>query len=86
VQAFYLATRGAAASLDLADTIGSIAPGCEADLVVLDLRSTPIIDQRMRRATDISDALFVQMMLGDDRATLATWVGGELRYARSEVG
>ncbi len=39
-QAFYLATRGAARALYLEDRIGSIAPGMEADLVVLDLKST----------------------------------------------
>jgi guanine deaminase len=42
--AFYLATRGAARALYLDDTIGSLAPGYEADVVVLDLRSTPLID------------------------------------------
>ena len=36
--AFYLATRGAARALYLDDRIGSIAPGMDADLVVLDLR------------------------------------------------
>ncbi len=52
-QALYLATRGAAASLRLADKIGSIAPGHEADLAVLDLKSTPLIAERMKAAPDI---------------------------------
>ena len=47
VQAFYLATRGGAHALYLDDRIGSIAPGMEADLVVLDLESTPLIACRM---------------------------------------
>ena len=42
--ALYLATRGAARALDLDDRIGSVAPGMEADVVVLDLASTPLID------------------------------------------
>jgi len=81
-QAFYLATRGAAQALRLEDTIGSIAPGCEADLAVLDLRSTPVIEQRMRHCRDLHDALFVQLTLGDDRAVRATWVAGEIRHRR----
>jgi guanine deaminase len=81
-QAFYLATAGAAKALCLEDTIGSIAPGCEADLVVLDLRSTPLIDLRMRHCSDIHEALFVQITLGDDRAVRATWVAGEVKHRR----
>jgi guanine deaminase len=81
--AFYLATRGGAQALCLDDTIGSIAPGMEADLVVLDLKSTPLIEYRMRRCEDLADALFVQMTLGDDRAVLATYVAGRLAYSRS---
>ena len=40
--AYYLATRGSARAMYLDDRIGSIAPGMEADLVVLDMRSTPL--------------------------------------------
>jgi guanine deaminase len=80
--AFYLATRGSSHALYLDDTIGSIAPGMEADLVVLDLKSTPLIDFRMRHASDLEEALFVQMTLGDDRAVRATYAAGEKVYAR----
>lgn len=81
----YLATRGAARSLYLDDTIGSIAPGYEADLVVLDLRSTPLIDFRMRYCRSIEEALFIQMTLGDDRATRATYVAGRCVYDRDRA-
>jgi len=84
--AFYLATRGAAHALHLEDTIGTIAPGCEADLVVLDLHSTPAIDYRMKRCNDIEEALSIQMTMGDDRATLATYAAGELVYSRESGG
>ncbi len=80
--AYYLATRGAAHALYLEDKIGSIAAGFEADLVVLDLRSTPLIDFRMKDCRDIDEALFIQLVMGDDRATRATYVAGELRYER----
>jgi guanine deaminase len=81
--AFYLATRGAARALYLDDTVGSIAPGMEADLVVLDLKSTPLIAYRMRYADDLDQALFVQMTLADDRAVRATYVAGRKLYQRA---
>jgi guanine deaminase len=80
--AFYLATRGAAHALYLDDRIGSIAPGMDADLVVLDLESTPVIRYRMKHAADLQEALFVQMTLGDDRAVRATYVAGRRVYER----
>ncbi len=80
--AFYLATRGSAQALCLEGMIGSIAPGMEADLVVLDLKSTPIIECRMRYCNDLEEALFVQMTMGDDRAVLATYIAGKLAYSR----
>lgn len=80
--AFYLATRGGAHALDLEDTIGSLAPGMEADLVVLDLKSTPLIAFRMKHAADLAEALFIQMTLGDDRAVRATYAAGKRVYAR----
>lgn len=81
--AFYLATRGAARALYLEDTIGSVAPGLEADLVVLDLKSTPLIEYRMRHAANLDEALFIQMTLADDRAVQATYVAGRKVYRRA---
>jgi guanine deaminase len=80
--AYYLATRGTARALYLDDRIGSIGVGMEADLVVLDMRSTPLIDFRMNHARDFAEQLFIQMILGDDRAVQATYVAGRLAYAR----
>jgi len=83
IHAFYLATRGAAHSLDLDDKIGSIAPGMEADLLVLNLKSTPLIEFRMNHCRSIEEALFIQMIMGDDRATKAVFVNGELAFERN---
>jgi len=80
--ALYLATRGAARALDLDDRIGSIEPGREADVTVLDLNSTPLIDYRMRHARDIDEVLAIQMALGDDRAIRATYIAGRLAHSR----
>src|SRR5262249_40984319 len=79
--AYYVATRGTAHAMYLEDKIGSIAPGMEADLIVLDMKSPPIIGYRMQFANDFEEALFIQMTLGDDRE--ATYVAGELKYNRS---
>jgi guanine deaminase len=81
--AYYVATRGTAHAMYLEDKIGSIATGMEADIVVLDMKSTPIIDYRMQFAKDFEEALFIQMTLGDDRAVQATYVAGNLAYSRS---
>jgi guanine deaminase len=80
--ALYLATRGGARAMYLDDRIGSLAPGLEADIAVLDMKSTPLIAYRMEQARDLGERLFVQMTLGDDRAIQATYVAGKLAYKR----
>ena len=73
---WWLATAGSADSLHAGDRIGNIAKRVEADLVVIDLASTPAIAQAAARAEDIWQALFPTIMMGDDRATHAVWVAG----------
>ena len=75
-QMLYLATEGAARALHMDGEIGTLAPGSAADLVVLDLSSTPAIAQRSATADTVWEALFPTLMMGDDRAVAATWVGG----------
>lgn len=76
-QLIWLATAGSAQALHLQDHIGTIAPGKEADLVVLDLASTPAISQRHARANDIWEALFPTIMMGDDRAVRQVYIAGQ---------
>jgi guanine deaminase len=52
---------------------------------VLDLRSTPLIDFRMKQASDLAEQLFIQMTLGDDRAVRATYIGGRAAYERGSA-
>ena len=72
----WLATVGSARALRMDDRIGRLAPGFEADLVVLDLASTPAIAQRADRAEDIWEAVFPTLMMGDDRAIRDVRVAG----------
>jgi guanine deaminase len=51
----------------------------EADLVIVDLASTPVIAQRSARASDIHEAIFPTIMMGDDRAIAGLWINGEKR-------
>ncbi|WP_116082615.1 guanine deaminase [Tropicimonas sp. IMCC34011] len=76
----WLATAGSAAAMRLPDRIGTLAPGSDADLVVLDLASTPAIAQRAGGAETIWDAVFPTIMMGDDRATAATYVAGRRMF------
>lgn len=74
---WWLATVGSAQSLHADHLIGNIAPGLEADLTIIDLASTPAIEQATRRAETLWQALFPTIMLGDDRAIKATWIAGK---------
>jgi len=76
-QLIWLATAGSARAMRMADKIGTLDVGSEADLVVLDLASTPAIAQRAARAEDIWQALFPTVMMGDDRAVRSVWVAGK---------
>lgn len=80
LHAFCLATRGSAEALGIEEQVGTLAVGSEADLVVLDPRSTPLMEFRTRSCEDLEELLFVLMTLGDDRAVRATYVAGERQY------
>ncbi len=77
-QLWWLATVGSAQALRADGKIGNIAKGMEADLVIVDLTSTPAVKQASARAGDIWQALFPTIMMGDDRAIRAVWIGGQL--------
>jgi guanine deaminase len=84
VKAWYLSTVGSAATMRLDDKIGNLAPGYEADITVIDLASTALIKNRMAGADTLSDVLFAQMILADDRAIYATYAAGNSVYHRED--
>ncbi len=91
LQALFLSTLGGARSLSLDDKIGNFEIGKEADFVVLDARSTPILAFRNAETVpdtieDVADRLFSLIILGDDRAIRATYILGECAMARSQSG
>ncbi|UWQ20387.1 guanine deaminase [Jannaschia sp. W003] len=75
-QLLWLATEGSARALHAEGRIGTLEPGTEADLAVLDLASTPAIAQRAARAGDVWEAAFPTIMMGDDRAVRQVYVAG----------
>ncbi|QFU07967.1 Guanine deaminase [Rhodobacteraceae bacterium THAF1] len=84
-QLLWLATEGSARALRMQDRTGTLAPGSDADIIALDLSSTPAIAQRSGRAENIWEAIFPTIMMGDDRAIADVWVAGE-RVARTPEG
>lgn len=74
---FYMMTLGNARALGLDDRIGAIAPGRDADLVVLDSRATPNLAFRAGTVQTLVEELFVLQTLGDDRAVTEVYIAGE---------
>ena len=73
----WLATCGSAEALHLSDKIGNLSKGMEADLIVLDLTSTPAIAQRAAEANTFWETVFPTIMMGDDRAIASVWINGK---------
>lgn len=80
---FYLATLGAARAMRLDDTIGSFAPGLEADFVVLDPKATPLLARRTGNCNGLEELLFALALLGDDRTVAATYSAGRRVHVRA---
>jgi guanine deaminase len=73
----WLSTRGSAESIHLDKKIGNLAPGMEADILVLDLHSTTAISQRAKQSKNIWELVFPTIMMGDDRAIKDVFIKGE---------
>ena len=67
--------------MGIADRVGGLLPGQEADFVVLDEKSTPLLARRCADAS-LHDRLFALQVLGDDRAVAAAYLRGRRAYER----
>ncbi|MGD1926076.1 MAG: guanine deaminase [Paracoccaceae bacterium] len=83
-QLWWLATQGSARALHHEHLIGNIAPGLEADLILIDRSATPLMAARTARAESISEMLFALIILGDDRAIAEVLSGGKPVWRREE--
>ncbi|RZT04092.1 guanine deaminase [Duganella sp. CF402] len=79
---FYLATLGAARSMQLEGTIGNFAKGAEADFIIIDPQATPLLQRRTARSGSLEELLFALALLGDDRAIAATYAAGRQVHVR----
>ena len=75
-QLWWQHTAGAARALGLDGVVGNLAPGCEADFVVLDPQATPLLARRTAHANSLDELLFAMIVLGDDRLVARTVVAG----------
>jgi guanine deaminase len=76
LESFYHMTLGNAVALDLADRIGTLDQGTDADIVVLNAAATPAMRLRLETVTSLSEELFLLQTLGDDRSVVETYVAG----------
>jgi guanine deaminase len=80
-RALWLATGAGAAALSIADRVGGLAPGQEADFVLLDPAATPLLARRTA-GQPLAERLFALQILGDDRAVAETWLAGRPAHRR----
>ncbi len=60
----------------MADKVGTLDAGTDADIVVLDARATPAMRLRMETVGTLAEELFLLQTLGDDRAVREVYVAG----------
>jgi guanine deaminase len=84
-EAFWMATCAGAKTMRIDDHVGNLAPGMEADIVVLDLKSNPLIARRVAQAEDFFDVLFAQIIMADERAVKASYVAGNIVHQRAQA-
>ena len=82
LDAFHAITLGNAIALGVDDRIGRLAPGFEADVVVLEPSANPGLARRLAQADTLAERLFAYMMLGDERDVERTYVAGQRVWQR----
>ena len=74
---FWQMTLGNAEALSIADKVGTLDVGTDADIVVLDSSATPGMRLRMETVETLAEELFLLQTLGDDRAVREVYVAGK---------
>ena len=77
IENYWQATRGNAEALGLVERIGTLEPGTDADIIVLDARATPAMQIRMETVQTLEEELFLMQTMGDDRSVRHVYVAGE---------
>ena len=80
--ALHAATLAPAQALGLADEIGSLEPGCVADVCVWDWAVGLVAQRRMEMAQGLHERVFAWMTLSDERNLVVAFVNGVARYGR----
>ncbi|WP_157015682.1 guanine deaminase [Mesorhizobium xinjiangense] len=81
---FWQITRGNAEALSIADRVGTLEAGSDADLVVIDASATPAMRLRMETVETLSEELFLLQTLGDDRAVKEVYIAGRAAKSRMD--
>ncbi|KQU97543.1 guanine deaminase [Devosia sp. Root105] len=76
-RSFFHMTLGNARAMSLEGRVGSLEPGKEADIVVLNSSATPQMALRMETCGSLEQELFLLQTCGDDRAVVETYVMGK---------
>lgn len=74
-QLLYAATLGGAQSVGW-NRVGNLAPGYEADILVVDPSASALSKQRLDRCSTLHEALFALIILADERHVEAVYVAG----------
>lgn len=82
-QSFWQITRGNAEALSIADKVGTLDVGTDADIIVLDAGATPVTRLRMETVRTLAEELFLLQTVGDDRAIREVYIAG--KPAKSEL-
>jgi guanine deaminase len=84
LEGFYRATLGNAQALSIDHLVGNFLAGKEADFVIIDPHSTPLLQLRQQNSRTLEEKLFVLMTLADERAIKATYVLGNLVHRKGD--
>lgn len=76
LQNYHAITLGNAEAMSMADKVGTLEIGSDADLVVLDATATPASALKMERVETLAEELFLLQTLADSRHIAETYVAG----------